>query len=85
MKINGDLTGKYGGPKGDEITIKNLKLEGDQVTFFLEWSLQDMTFRVDFKGKIDGKILRGGFNEKTLKGKQSFNKYTNNVTGKKID
>lgn len=85
MNINGDLTGKYGGPKGDEITIKNLKLEGDQVTFFLEWSLQGMTFRMDFKGKIDGKILRGGFNGKTLKGKQSFNKYTNKVTGKKID
>lgn len=85
MNINGDLTGKYGGPKGDEITIKNLKLEGDQVTFFLEWSLQSMTFRMDFKGKIDGKILRGEFNGKTLKGKQSFDKYTNEITGKKID
>jgi hypothetical protein len=85
MKINGDLTGKYEGPKGDEITIKNLKLEGDHVTFFLEWGSPDMTFRMDFKGIIDGKILRGEFNEKTLKDKQSFNKYTNKVTGKKID
>jgi len=85
MKINGDLTGKYEEPKGDEITIKNLKLEGEQVTFFLEWGLQDITFRMDFKGTIDRKRLRGEFNEKTIKGKHSFDKYTNKVTGKKID
>ena len=85
MKINGDLTGKYEESKGDEITIKNLKLEGEQVTFFLEWGFQDITSRVDFKGKLDGKILRGEFNGKTIKGKQNFDEYTNKVIGKKID
>ena len=85
MKINGDLTGKYEEPNGNEITLKKLKLEGDQVTFFLEWRLQDITFRMDFKGTIDGTKLRGEFNEKTIKGKHSFDKHTSKVTGKKID
>ncbi len=39
----------------------------------------------DFKGTIDGKRLRGEFNGKTIKCKHSFDKYTNKVTGKKID
>ncbi len=85
MKIYGDLTGKYSDHRGDEVTIKNLKLEGDQVTFFLEWGSPDMSFRVNFKGKLDGNILKGEFNEKTIKGKQNFDEYTNKVIGKKID
>jgi hypothetical protein len=85
MKINGDLTGKYEEPSGDEIIIKNLKLESDQVTFFLEVGMEDLVMRRDFKGKLDGKILRGEFDGKTIKGEHSFEKYTKKVTGKKID
>jgi len=58
MKIDGDLTGRYEF-FGGEIPIKDLKLEGDQVTFVIEMGFGDRTFRMDFKGKLDGKSLTG--------------------------
>lgn len=59
MRIDGDLTGRYEF-FGGEIPMKNIKLEGDQVTFLLEMGFGDRTFQMDFKGKLDGKTLKGG-------------------------
>lgn len=86
MKIEGDLTGRYEFAGGDDLPIKDLKLKGDQVTFVVETYVGDLTIRMDFKGKLYGKtLLKGKLDGKTIKGKQSFERYTNEVTGKKID
>jgi len=58
MRVNGDMTGRYELFGGD-IPMKNLKLEGDQVTFALEIGWGDQTVSLDFKGKLDGKNLKG--------------------------
>ena len=76
LKINGDLTGRYEFSGGEQIPIKKLKLEGDQVTFVLEMIGKDRPLRLDFKGKLDGKTLRG---------KLSYGRFTSEVTGKKIE
>ena len=56
--------------------MKNLKLESGQVTFKLEMGFGDMTFEMNFKGKLDGK---------TLKGQMESERGTSDVTGKKIE
>ncbi len=58
LSIYGDMTGRYES-FGGEIPIKDLKLEGDQVTFMLEMGWRDRTFEIDFKGKLDGNSLKG--------------------------
>jgi len=58
LTIYGDMTGRYES-FGGEIPIKDLKLEGDEVTFVLEMGFGDQTFKMDFKGKLDGKSLTG--------------------------
>ena len=75
MMIEPDMTGYYES-FGGEIPMKNLKLEGSQVTFKLEMGFGDMTFEMDFKGKLDGK---------TIKGQMDSERGTSDVTGKKIE
>ena len=75
MKVFPDLTGRYE-VFDSEVPMKNLKLEGDQVTFDLEMGFGDMTFEMDFKGKLEGK---------TLKGQMSSDRGTSEITGKKIE
>ncbi len=58
LTIFSDMTGRYES-FGGEIPIKDLKLEGDQVTFIIEMGFGDRTFKMDFKGKLDGKSLTG--------------------------
>ena len=58
LTIFPDMTGRYES-FGGEIPIKDLKLEGDQVTFIIEMGFGDRTFKMDFKGKLDGKSLKG--------------------------
>lgn len=74
MRIFPDLTGRYGFFDG-EIPMKDIKLEGDQVTFSLEMGFGDETFQIDFKGKLDGA---------TLKGQLTSPRGTSDVTGKKV-
>lgn len=71
MRIFGDLTGRYES-FGGEIPMKNIKIEGDQVTFAIE------TFfgQLDFKGKLDGK---------NLKGQMESDRGTSDITGKKVE
>lgn len=75
MRIDGDLTGRYEF-FGGEIPMKNIKLEGDQVTFLLEMGFGDRTFQMDFKGKLDGK---------TLKGELTSERGTSQVVGRKAE
>jgi len=75
MRVESDLTGRYEF-FGGEIPMKDLKLEGDQVTFYIEFGAPDQTFKLDFKGKLDGK---------TLKGEMIGERGTSQITGKKIE
>jgi hypothetical protein len=75
LTIYGDLTGRYE-MFGGEIPIKDLKLEGDQVSFKVEMGFGDQTFTMEFKGKLDGTIL---------KGQMSSERGTDEVTGKKVE
>ena len=74
LTIYGDMTGRYES-FGGEIPIKDLKLEGDQVTFMLEMGWRDRTFEMDFKGKLDGN---------SLKGELVSDRGTSEVVGKKV-
>ncbi len=75
LTINPDLSGRYEF-FGMEIPTKNLKLEGDQLTFAVEMGFGDQTSEMTFKGKLDGK---------TLKGQTTSNFGTAEVTGKKVE
>jgi hypothetical protein len=75
MKVFPDMTGRYE-VFDSEVPMKNLKLEGDQVTFMLEMGWGDMTFDLDFKGKLEGK---------TLKGEMNSDRGTSEITGKKVE
>jgi len=75
MRVNGDMTGRYES-FGSDLPIKDLKLEGDQVTFALEMGWGDQTVMLDFKGKLDGKNLAGQI---------AWDSGTGDVTGKKIE
>jgi hypothetical protein len=75
MRVFPDMTGRYE-VFDSEIPMKNLKLEGNQVTFMLEMGFGDMTFELDFKGKLEGK---------TLKGQMDSDRGTSDVTGKKLE
>ncbi|MCJ7777190.1 MAG: hypothetical protein MUP16_02600 [Sedimentisphaerales bacterium] len=75
MMIEPDLTGRYES-FGGEIPMKDLKLEGDQVTFNIEFGPVDQTFKMEFKGKLDGK---------TLKGQMVSERGTSEITGKKLE
>jgi hypothetical protein len=74
MKVFPDLTGRYEF-FGSEIPMKDVKLEGDQVTFVLEMGFGDEPFQIDFKGKLDGAALKGEF---------TSSRGTVEVTGQKV-
>jgi hypothetical protein len=75
LTIYPDLTGRYDF-LGAGIPTKALKFEDDQLTFAVEMGLGDQTFQMDFKGKVEGK---------TLKGQMTSSRGTSEVTGKKME
>ena len=75
MRVNGDMTGRYEF-FGGEIPMKDLKLEGNQVTFALEMGFGDQTFILNFKGTLDGT---------NLKGQMTSDRGTSEITGKKVE
>lgn len=75
LTIYGDMTGRYES-FGGEIPIKDLKLEGNQVTFIIEMGFGDQTFKMDFKGKLDGTSLNG---------ERTTSRGTSEFTGKKVE
>lgn len=74
LTIYGDLTGRYE-TFGSEAPIKDLKLEGDQISFKVEGGFGDRAFTIEFKGKLEGD---------TLKGQMISERGTNEVTGKLV-
>ncbi len=74
MTIYPDLTGRYEF-FFSEIPMKDLKLDGNQVTFAVESSFGDQTFRTDFKGKLENGVL---------KGQMTSERGTSEITGKKL-
>jgi hypothetical protein len=73
--VRGDLTGRYE-TFGGEIPVKDLKFEGNQVSFKVTMGFGDQTREMEFKGTLDGK---------TLKGQSTSQNGTREVTGKKIE
>lgn len=69
-----DLTGRYES-FGGEIAVKDLKLEGNQVTFAIETGFGDRASVSQFKGTLDGA---------TLKGQMTSSRGTREVAGKKM-
>jgi len=53
-----DLTGRYE-LFGAEIPMKTLKFEGDQLVYTVEVGFGDQVSEISFKGKVDGKSLKG--------------------------
>jgi len=74
LKVYPDLTGRYES-FGGQMPVKDLKLEGDQVTFGIEMGFGDQTFQMDFKGALKDGSLTGNFT--SPRGEQP-------VTGKKV-
>jgi len=75
LTVYGDLTGRYE-IFGAEIPIKEIKLDGDQVTFNIETGFGDQTFTMEFKGKLDGN---------TFSGQLTTPNGTRDLTGKKVE
>jgi hypothetical protein len=75
MTINPDLTGTYDF-FFNEMPMKNVKFENGQLTFAIEMRFGEQSFPMDFKGKVEGK---------TIKGKLTTGQGTNEVTGKKLE
>ncbi len=75
LTIFGDLSGRYEWFGGSEVPIKDLKLEGGQVTFAIETGFGDQTFVSEFKGTLAGE---------TLNGQMTSSRGTTEVKGKKM-
>ncbi len=73
--VRGDLSGRYES-FGGEAPVKDLKLEGNQVSFKVMMGFGDQAQEREFKGTLDGK---------TLKGQIATQNGTREVTGKKIE
>ena len=74
LTVRGDLSGRYES-FGGEIPVKDLKLEGNQVTFAIEMGFGDQTFKLDFRGTLTGEML---------KGQMTSSRGASEVTGKKL-
>jgi hypothetical protein len=75
LMVYPDLTGRYEF-FGGEIPLKTLQFEGDQLAYTLEVGFGDQVSEMSFKGKVDGKSLKG----------QSTSTWgTSEITGKKAE
>ncbi|MBN2594432.1 MAG: hypothetical protein JXA81_13070 [Sedimentisphaerales bacterium] len=60
LKIMPDMTGTYTF-RDNPVDIKDLKVNGNNVSFKIEMSFNDRQFTMEFKGKIEDKTLKGEF------------------------
>jgi len=75
LVIEPDLSGTYEG-FGSDMPIKDLKLDGKQVSFTVEMGFGDRSFRLQFKGQLEGP---------TIKGQITSERGTSDVTGKRLE
>ncbi len=74
LTVCGDLTGRNEF-FGAELPIKDLKLEGNEVTFAVDMRFGEQSSTLTFKGTLDGK---------TLKGEMTSPRGARAITGKKL-
>ena len=74
LTIRGDLSGRY--ETFGEVPVKDLKLEGNQVSFKVMTGFGDQAREAEFKGTLDGQSLKGQIG--TQNGARE-------ITGKKIE
>jgi len=60
LKIRADMTGTYA-MRDTEFPITDLKVSGDDVTFKVTMNFGGNDVPMEFKGKMDGKTLKGQF------------------------
>lgn len=58
LKVYPDLSGRYE-VFGSQIPIKDIKLNGDRVTFGMDMGFGDREFRMDFEGRLEDGSLTG--------------------------
>jgi hypothetical protein len=59
FKADGDkLTGTVAGGRGGEAPIENGKIKGDDVSFTVTRKFQDREFKMEYKGKVDGDMMK---------------------------
>ena len=75
LKIKPDMTGTYAS-RDSETPIADLKVTGDDVTFKVTRTFNGNESTMEFKGKLEGKTLKGGFT--TPRGARE-------AVGKKVD
>jgi len=60
LTVNEDMSGTYQ-MRDNDVPIKDLKVEGSDVSFKVEMSFGDRSFEMEFKGKLEGDTLNGEF------------------------
>jgi hypothetical protein len=75
LTVRRDLSGRYES-FGGEVPVRDLKLEGNQVSFKVTTGFGDQTREMEFKGTLEGK---------TLKGQVTTPNGSREVTGKKVE
>lgn len=67
------MTGTYQ-MRNRDVPVKDLKVEGNKLSFKVEMTFNERSFEMDFKAEIDGD---------TLKGESTTQRGTREFTGKK--
>jgi len=75
LKIKPDMTGTYT-MRDNEVPVADLKVDGDQVSFKVTMKFNENEVPMDFKGKLEGKTLKGEF---------TSSRGTREAVGKKVD
>ncbi len=74
LTINEDMTGTYQ-MRNRDVPVKDLKVEGNKLSFKVEMTFNERSFEIDFKAEIDGD---------TLKGESTTARGTREFTGKRV-
>lgn len=74
LTINEDMTGTYQ-MRDRDVAIKDLKVEGNTMSFKVEMTFNERSFEMDFKAEVDGD---------TMKGESTTARGTREFTGKRV-
>ena len=75
LKIKPDMTGTYAS-RNNEFPVTDLKVNGNDVTFKVTMKFNDNEVPMEFKGKLEGKTVKGEFTSP---------QGTREAVGKKVD